>query len=146
MEQSMRIIDQVTDELGLDAYHIYPDSRRLIPDAVLWAVASACVIEFLKSFLDLKTLGEQARKQLLELTRRWRERDDLEGYLKTEGLDASVRLALEAARPRLTETEENEAVRALEGSLVQFGIDKHAAHEHAARIARIVLSENPDRK
>jgi hypothetical protein len=33
---------------------VYPDSYRLIPDTVLWSFASACVLEFVKAFIDLK--------------------------------------------------------------------------------------------
>lgn len=40
------LIARVQDQIGIDAYVIYPDSHRLIPDTVLWGFASACVLEF----------------------------------------------------------------------------------------------------
>ena len=70
MDWASTVIEEVEQELGIDAYHIYPGSRRMIPDAVAWGVAAACIIEFIKGMVDFKRLGEGTRFQLDELVRR----------------------------------------------------------------------------
>lgn len=119
------LITAVQDQLGPDAYNIYPDSRRLIPDAVLWGIAAACVIEFLKGFGAFNELGKQSRERLDELVRRWKTRKDLEPYVQTLNLtlrDDVASVIDSAAKQSHAPTGRPAARQALTEALIEFGL------------------------
>jgi hypothetical protein len=67
MDGNHDLISQVRDEIGLDAYYLYPDTRRAIPDPVIWGFASACVLKFVEGLgIDFKVFGEQTKILLLD--------------------------------------------------------------------------------
>jgi hypothetical protein len=134
------MIDSVQNEIGLDAYHIYPTSRRSIPDAVLWGFASACLLEFIKGFVDFKSLGESIRSRLEGLLQHWRDKRDFEEYVRSEGLDKAVYAAVDAIPRTITPTQRSAAIKRLEDALVEVGLQREMAFEHAARIAEVVAS------
>lgn len=136
--KAIAMIDSVRDEIGLDAYHIYPTSRRSIPDTVLWGFASACVLEFIKGFVDFKSLGEAVRSRLDGLLQHWRNKQDFEDYVRSEGLDKAVYAAVEAIPHIVTPTQRSAATKRLEDALVGLGLQRETASEHAARIADVV--------
>ena len=86
MRDANEIIASVRDVVGFDAYHMYPDTKRAIPDPVLWGFASACLLEFVKGFVDFKKLGETVRAKLESLLTHWREKRSFEDYVQSEGL------------------------------------------------------------
>jgi len=140
MMDAQGIVDQVQSEIGLDAYHIYPDSRRFIPEVVLWGIASACVIEFVKGFVDFKKLGEDARSKLNELLRRWKQKDDFEKFVESEYLEVIVYRAIETIPPRLSDAKIDAAREELVLALVEFGLSHDAARRQAGKISEVVLT------
>jgi hypothetical protein len=137
---SADIVESVREEIGLDAYHMYPGSRRAIPDAVLWGFASACLLEFVKGFVDFKSLGEAIRGQLEGLLRHWRDEQDFEDYVRSEGLDRAVLAATAAIPGQITSVQRSSGIRALEDALVEIGLPRETASKHANRIDEIVMS------
>lgn len=136
------LIESVRDEIGLDAYHIYPTSKRAIPDAVLWGFASACMLEFIKGFVDFKSLGEAIRSRLEGLLQHWRDKHDFEEYVRSEGLDKAVLTAADAIPRTITPAQRTAAVKTLEDALVEVGLPRDTASKHAARIGDIVVSSS----
>jgi hypothetical protein len=134
------MIASVCDEIGLDAYHIYPSSKRSIPDAVLWGFASACLLEFVKGFVDFKSLGEAVRSKLDGLLQHWRDKEDFEDYLKSEGIERAVLVAVEAIPKTISTSQRMLALKNLEDALVEIGLSREAAGKHAARIDEIVAT------
>ena len=129
------LIAEVGDEIGIEAYRIYPNSRRLIPEPVLWGIASACVIEFVKGLVDFKGLGEATKSRLLELSRRFRERDSLESFVEHNDLTEPIRLALSALPKKITDEDYEKGRGELEAALRLFGLPSASAQAHAAAIA-----------
>ena len=133
------LIGAIVDELGLDVYHLYPDSKRLIPDTVIWGIASACLIEFLKGLGGFNTLGQQAKDKLNELLRRWRTRDAFEPFIQTLNLQEPIANELQDIRktPPLSDKFE-QARQSLVDAFIQFGLNRDDANEHAVRISELV--------
>lgn len=138
MKDVHELLIMTRDELGLDAYVIYPDSRRSIPDTVLWAFASACLLEYLKPLIDFKGLGEKTRRTIEELLRRWRTKDKFEEFAAKPELAAAVTDALSAATPADNGTGREKAVADLAQALTALGVRAADAVEHAERIAELV--------
>ena len=119
-DRAEELIADVKDQIGLDAYHIYPESRRMIPDAVLWAFASACILEFVKAFVDLKGLGEATRNRIGRLLAKWKAKnlDDV----AVDDLASDVAEAI-AALPRKASPAEREAgILRLQAALLELGL------------------------
>jgi len=133
------IIDQVQTEMGLDAYHIYPDSRRFIPETVLWGIAAACVIEFIKGIIDFKSLGEQARGKLDELVTRWKKKEDFERFVTDKELKSIVAKAIDKLPAKMTDADEAQARDRLAKALLEFGLPADAANSKAASISVLLL-------
>ena len=145
MSKTDELIGSVQDQLGPDAYNIYPDSRRLIPDAVLWGIAAACLIEFLKGLGGFNDLGKQARERLEEMIRRWKTHKDFEPYVQTLSLElrADVADALSSITNKEYSRKEYDDSRvALTESLIQFGLHPKTAQQHAGVISDLVLDAN----
>jgi hypothetical protein len=133
------LIGSIIDELGIDVYHIYPTSKRLIPETVIWAIASACLIEFLKGLGGFNNLGQQTRAKLDEFLRRWRTRDSFEPYIQTLNLQKPIADGMHAIRQVPPASNDFEKARkSLEDSLIEFGLHSSDAHEHAIRISELI--------
>lgn len=126
------------DELGLDAYVMFPDSRRSIPDTVLWAFASACLIEYVKPLIDLKGLGEKSRHLIEELLQRWRSKRNFEELAASPDLAAAVKDALSAASSANEDIDRANSISNLAQALTALGIRAADANRHAQAIADLV--------
>jgi hypothetical protein len=135
------LVASVQDEIGRDAYVMYPNSHRLIPDAVLWAFASACVLEYTKSFVDLKGLGEKSRALVEELLDRWKGKDEFESFAQREGLADRVADAVVQTLPATIPPQSRaSAIADLATALEGLGMRAADARRHAAGIADIVAA------
>jgi hypothetical protein len=137
-ERAEELIADVQDQIGLDAYHLYPSSRRLIPEAVLWGFASACILDFVKAFVDLKGLGEAARGRIGRLLAGWKAKslDDVEA----DNLAADVAEAIGAMPPEVTPAEREAGTLRLRAALLELGLPSDEAKRHAESIAAKVLA------
>lgn len=138
MRDGLSTLEQARDAIGLDAYRLYPDSRRLIPEAVALSVAAACISEFIKGFVDFKSLGERANQVLTELIRRWRTKDRFEEFVTEHDPTAVVTLAIQHLPLALPAPEAAEAQRRLQEGLEEFGLSASKAADRAAEIAKII--------
>ena len=128
------VVDAIRDELGVDAYHLYEDERHSITLEILRAIATACGLEFIKGVTGFKDLGEQARREAIELIQRWRRRQDLEEFARSERIDVVLAEAL-ATLPSPCSAEQRCAGReGLEAALREFGLNGDDAKAHAQRI------------
>jgi hypothetical protein len=141
--QIRALLEDVKDELGLEAYHIYPDSKRWIPDQVLWAIAGACIVEFcFKGLIDLKALGEKTRQAALALVEAWHERTTFEARIQTLDINGIVREVGTAVPSRVVTSGNLDASeKELADSLRAFGLTETAAALHAAAIRKIVAAQ-----
>lgn len=140
MRDGSVLIEKTQDILGLEAYRIFPDSRRFIPDVIVASVAAACLGEFIKGFVNFKKLGEGARAKFDELIRRWRAKDDFERYAKQEDAVELVSKAIATIPEKLPSLVQAQA--RLQAALEEFGLSKAAAEEHAKRIAQLLENED----
>jgi hypothetical protein len=130
MDGSHDLISQVRDEIGLDAYYLYPDTRRMIPDPVIWGFASACVLKFAEGLgIDFKQFGEQTKCLLSGLVDRIFRKQDFEPFVENEQLPAGVALAIVAIPERIDEHKRAEGVRRLEAALTELGMPAPTASE-----------------
>ena len=134
------LLEQIKFRIGLDAYHIYPDSRHAIPDAVLWGFASACLLEFAKTFVDFKGLGEGLRKKADALLVSWFGKKDFPEMVST--IDHSE-LANKIISLLPAEFEDSLLMAAtvdLAAALERLGVKPVAAQRHAAAIAQKIAT------
>jgi hypothetical protein len=137
-EKLERLLNEVADELGHDVYYVYPDSKRLIPDAVMWAVVVACIVQFLKGFVDFERLGESARTAIAELLDRWRSKKDLEPWIQGADLHRLVLEAFESRPASVTDADLDRGQACLKQALPEFGMDENLAEEHARAIRALM--------
>ena len=97
-KRSEEIISLVEQEIGIDAYHMYPDTRHAIPDTVLWGFASACILEFSKGFIDFKKLGESVRTNVNLLLKAWKLKENFDTRLSIKGMEEDVLTAIDSIR------------------------------------------------
>ena len=84
------LIQDIQDQIGIDAYHIIPEQRRLIPEAVLWGFASACLLGFLRGLVDIKSMGETLRQRIENFLSAWRSKAGFEVAVADPELPRSV--------------------------------------------------------
>jgi hypothetical protein len=147
----MSLVDAITtsvaDELGLDVYRLYPDTRRLIPDTVVWGLASGCIAQFLAGFVDFNGLGKEVRAKLDELIRRWRQKDDFERYIETSAPTEAVAVVVQAAMGCASPANIRSGQQKLEQAMIEFGFDPETARIRSERIAKAIaaqLNDPPD--
>lgn len=140
MRDGQELITQVQNKIGLDAYHIYPDSRHFIPEAVLWGIASGCVIEFVKGFVDFKLIGESAKRTLLELSTRFRRKDSFEDFIKQHDITVSILHIIAVLPPTISNQDYDNGLRTLEAALIEFGLQPIPAKSRAAEIAKLIAN------
>jgi hypothetical protein len=136
------IVDAIRDELGIDAYHLYEEERYSITAEILRAIATACGLEFIKGLTGFKGMGEQMREEAHELIRRWRAREDLTEFARSERIDMITAEALAALPPTVTHEKRQAARASLEAALIQFGLSGDDAKSHAHQIEDIVLGKD----
>jgi len=132
------LLQEVADQLGLDVYYVYPDSRHFIPETVVLAVATACVIEFLKGFFDFNGLGKASREAVLDLARRWRSNQDLEPLIQTLDLQGLASEVLEVSPSSASAADLDKGQASLTQALSEFGMDQNLANEHAQAIRAVM--------
>jgi hypothetical protein len=140
MRDGQELVTQVQNKIGLDAYHIYPDSRRFIPEAVLWGIASACVIEFIKGFVDFKLVGESAKRTLLELSSRFRRKDSFEDFVQQHDIKDITLHIIAVLPPTISDRAYDDGLRELETALIQFGLRPVPAKARATEIAKLIAN------
>ena len=127
------VVDAIRDELGVDAYHLYEDERHSITLEILRAIATACGLDFIKGVTGSRIWG-QAGREAIELIQRWRRRQDLEEFARSERIDVVLAEAL-ATLPSPCSAEQRCAGReGLEAALREFGLNGDDAKAHAQRI------------
>jgi hypothetical protein len=137
-EDTATLLTGVRDELGHDVYYFYPDSRHHIPDTVIWGFASACILEFLKGFIDLNRMGKSAREATQELLSRWRSRQEPDPWIQTLNLRDVITEALEQPAAPLSSEDLCKGETALRQALSDFGMDPKVAAEHAKAISSVI--------
>jgi hypothetical protein len=100
------------------------------------------LLEFIKGFVDFKSLGEAVRSQVEGLLRHWRDKQDFEEYVRSEGLEKAVLTAAGAIPLMITPAQHAAAVKALEDALVGVGLPRDTASKHAVHIGVIVASSS----
>lgn len=138
MRDGSEILQSIKDIIGLEAYRMYPDSRRLIPDAVLWGVAAACATEFLKGAIDFKSIGEGAHNKLMELMRRFEHRDAFEEFVDAQDVESLAASAIAAAPIELTPDELTQARSNLEDALKRLGLSGPEIRNKVAEIEKAI--------
>lgn len=138
MADPFDVLQETRDALGIEPYRIYPRSRRLIPEAVLWGFASACILEFVKGLVDFKKLGEASRAKVEQCLRAWRAPETFEQLVADSPPDALATSALALLPASLDEAAITRATQDLSAALQGFGIPSTAAAECADRIAKAV--------
>jgi hypothetical protein len=139
MPDGRTVLENAKDTLGMDAFLLYPESRRLIPEAVLWGLAGACVGEFIKGFIDFKSLGETARAALNELLRKWRDKREFESYVVSSPPELLLLSALNTLPSMIPVESCQKALVDLTDSLECFGLDKAEAQNRATQIADVIV-------
>jgi hypothetical protein len=139
MPDGRAVLENAKDTLGLDAYLLYPESRRLIPETVLWGLAAACVGEFIKGFIDFKSLGETARAALTELLRKWRDKREFESYVLSSRPEPLLLAALKTLPSSIPVESCEKALADLTDSLECFGLNKPEAQSRATQIADVIV-------
>ncbi|WP_166300738.1 hypothetical protein [Bradyrhizobium sp. 2S1] len=133
------LLTQAKRAVGQNAYVMYPPTKRpLIPEAVVWGFASACLLEFVKPFFDFKGLGEVANKHVTGLLQAWRDKASFEEHCRTEGVDAAVLAALEAVPNNVTSDQSKKGVENLTSALKQIGVNEQDAAVLADKIKNAV--------
>ena len=133
------LLQSVEGVLGIDAYRIYPNSQRLIAEAVLVSVAAACIGQFLKGLIDFEKLGSATRQHLDELIRRWRQREAIDAFADAHDPRALLDEALRHLPRAIQEHQKREALEALQAALEEFGLPRKRAEERARAIAQLVV-------
>jgi len=141
MQNLDQLIEAITDQLGIDVYNLYPDSKRLIPDTVLWGIAAACVIEFLKGLVGFSDLGKDVRGRANELAKRFKERTSFEPYVQTLGLSIRDDLVevVQGARIHTASSDKAAGREEMKKALIEFGLHAKVANEHADKIASLIF-------
>jgi len=138
------VIVVVEEQINLDAYHMYPDSKRLIPEMVVWGFASACLLEFVKGLVDFNQLGKGIRTKVEGLLKAWREKHDFEDYLKSEGIEAAVLATIEACPSEITAAQRQDAVERVASALIDLGLPAKKARQHAEQVAKAIAEAISD--
>ena len=138
VQDAHELIDEISTVIGLDAYVMYPDSKRLIPDVVIWGFASAFLLEFVKALVDLKGLGENLRKRAEFFLQSWKAKIGFEAIVSADDVN-EVNRELIAALPQDIGVDELDKGRvALRDALVGLGLKVAVAERHAQKIAELI--------
>jgi hypothetical protein len=140
-----RLIVSAENAIGTDAYLVYPNNLRQIPEVVIWGFASACVLEFVKAFVDLKGIGEAARELVAGLLIRLKERSSFEEYCRTEGLDAAVLSAIATIPERIDEKQFEVGLLGLKSVLTQLGLPENEAATLSGKIGDAIRTHSVKR-
>jgi hypothetical protein len=132
---------RVLDELGLDVYSRFETERYMLPHDVLRDIVVACLTAFVLGAFDFESAGKRTREALLGLVARFRDRSAPLG-----GSDASAYVELLAeARRSLSRLRDQAAVAQgtalLEAALIDYGMSRRVAAEHAQQLAFIFVEE-----
>lgn len=139
-EDDADLIGAVRDQIGLDAYHLYPDTRRLIPDAVFWGIAIACLTEYFKGLGGFETLGKATRRKAASILKAWKEKRDFEHVVQGEEFESIVSEGIRLVPQRIAKGREVHARARLRQSLVEFGLGDDEAGELSRQIAELVAA------
>jgi hypothetical protein len=131
-DDAHQLIANIVDELGMDAYHLYPDSRRLIGEAELAAIAVACIVAYCKGFFNLEVLGTKSREYLLGVLGLLQDKQPDSQPVRIEPV---IELLENAGAPI-----QMPAIESLKRSMIQFGMTETLANEHAENVAALIQS------
>jgi hypothetical protein len=137
-QDAANLLNDIRDELGTDVYYFYPDTRHQIPDTVIWGFVSACILEFLKGFIDLNGLGKTTREAARELLKRWRSRQEPEPWIQTLNLHDVIAEALQQPPTPVSAADLSKGEAALRQALCDLGMEPHVAAEHAKAISSLM--------
>lgn len=137
-EDTAKLLAGVRDELAHDVYYFFPDSRHHIPDTVVWAFVSACILEFVKGFADFSGLGKATRKAAEELLESWRSKREPEPWIQTLNLNNVIAEVLQQPASPLRSADLTKGEAALRLALSDFGLEPEVAAEHAKAISTLM--------
>jgi hypothetical protein len=138
MSEIQPILDDIRDELGTDIYYVYRDERHFLLESLAVAVATACLIEYVKGLLAPRELGERHRQHLKEFVQEVRGGDMISIKAEMDALDKEARALLKAAPSEITAEREKAAIENLQTALIQFGMPSTQAEVHSKSVAALV--------
>ena len=138
MNDIQPLVDGIRDELSTDVYYAYKDKRHFFLEALATAVATACLIEYVKGLLDPRGLGEKHREYLKDLVELLRDEDMISIRAEMDTLDKTANDLMKSASNQLTPANEKAALESLQTALVQIGMPATQAELHSQNIAQLV--------
>jgi hypothetical protein len=138
MNDIQPLVDEIRDELSTDVYYAYKDKRHFFLEALATAVATACLIEYVKGLVNPRDIGEKHRGYLKDLVERLREGDMISIKAEMDTLDKTANDLMKSAPSQLTPANEKAALESLQAALVQIGMPAVQAELHSQSIAQLV--------
>lgn len=126
---------EIIFEIGPDAYSQYDQERYAIPEIVLHILADACIIEFIKGFVDFEALGKGVRAKLEQFIEAFRQSPQLVTLNISQEVDRTFTAAKVPDQASLVE-----AHKRLVDLLIVYGMDKDIAEAHAGGIEKSIMS------
>lgn len=138
MPSATELVENVRHKIGIDAYRYYSDSKHAITETVLVGIATACILQYLRGYVDFEKIGKQNSARVKAMIENWRKRSGLERVSDKKLIRASMAAALEMIPPIPTPDERASATTLLEEALREFGLPEKLAHERAKEIDALV--------
>lgn len=138
MNNIQPLVDGIRDELSTDVYYVYKDKRHFFLEALVTAVATACLIDYVKGLLNPRGAGEKHREYLKELVERLRHEDMISIKAEMHALDTTANELMKSVGPHMTPANEKAALESLQSALVQIGMPAVQAELHSQNIALLV--------
>jgi hypothetical protein len=132
------LVDGIRDELSTEVYYVYKDKRHFFLEAFATAVATACLIEYVKGLVDPHGLGEKHREYLKDLAERLRAEDMISIRAEMDMLDKTANELMQSVHPQSTSANERAALESLKTALAQIGMPAVQAELHSQNIAQLV--------
>ena len=138
MSEIQPLLDDVRDELGTDIYYVYKDERHFLLESIAVAIATACLVEYVKGLLDPRGMGESHRQYLKELVEQVRGGNMISIKAEMDALDKEADALMKAARPEIAAEREKAAIENLQAALIQIGVPSTQAELHSKGVAALV--------